>query len=141
MTSADIDRLPAPARGHTRLTPRQREMCEWIRAFMARKGYGPTVRELGEGLHIISPNGVLAHLKALEKKQVIRRDPKTSRSIVLLEVEPPGELERLREALESILGRLAPVRSAEPGEGDVCYSAYFSRTEVDRYRALLGEGG
>lgn len=140
MTTAEIDRLPAPSQRWTRLTPRQREVYEWIRAFVARKGYGPSVRELAEGLHITSPNGVLAHLKAMERKGFIRRDQKTSRSIVLLEVEPPGELERLREALQSVVDRLAPIPPEDPG-GDVCLGGYFSRSEVERYRALLGEGG
>src|SRR5204863_5423382 len=52
----------------SQLTERQREIYEFIRERIERRGYGPTVREIGEGFGIKSPNGVMCHLKALEKK-------------------------------------------------------------------------
>ncbi|HID77167.1 MAG TPA: transcriptional repressor LexA, partial [Planctomycetaceae bacterium] len=45
--------------------------------------YGPTVREIGRQFGIQSPNGVVCHLKALEKKGLIRREPHMSRAIQL----------------------------------------------------------
>ena len=47
------------------------------------RGYGPTVREIGEHFEISSPNGVMCHLKALEKKGLIHRSPNKSRAIEL----------------------------------------------------------
>ena len=50
------------------LTERQREIYDFIRNKIEGRGYGPTVREIGLGFDIKSPNGVMCHLKALEKK-------------------------------------------------------------------------
>lgn len=75
-----------------RLTKRQREVYEFIREKIRSRGYGPTVREIGSEFDISSPNGVMCHLKALEKKGLITREPNMSRAIMLAEepVEHPG---------------------------------------------------
>ncbi|MGD9644232.1 MAG: transcriptional repressor LexA [Pirellulales bacterium] len=66
-----------------KLTSRQREVYEFIRNKIHTRGYGPTVREIGTQFHISSPNGVMCHLKALEKKGLISREPNMSRAIML----------------------------------------------------------
>jgi len=68
---------------HDRLTQRQRAIYEFIRQKIRERGYGPTVREIGRQFGIQSPNGVVCHLKALEKKGLIRREPHMSRAIQL----------------------------------------------------------
>ena len=65
------------------LTKRQRIVFDFIRDKIQNRGYGPTVREIGEQFHIKSPNGVMCHLKALEKKGLITREPNMSRAIQL----------------------------------------------------------
>lgn len=65
------------------LTNRQREVLEFIRTKIESRGYGPTVREIGEEFGIASPNGVMCHLKALEKKGLITREANRSRAIQL----------------------------------------------------------
>jgi repressor LexA len=65
------------------LTKRQAAVYEFIRDKIVNRGYGPTVREIGERFEINSPNGVMCHLKALEKKGMIRRSPNKSRAIEL----------------------------------------------------------
>ena len=65
------------------LTERQREVYDFIRDKIQNRGYGPTVREIGEQFDIASPNGVMCHLKALEKKGLITREPNMSRAIQL----------------------------------------------------------
>lgn len=67
------------------LTPRQREIYNFIRSKIQGRGYGPTVREIGLHFEIKSPNGVMCHLKALQKKGLIHREPNMSRAIQLLE--------------------------------------------------------
>jgi len=67
------------------LTPRQREIYNFIRSKIQGRGYGPTVREIGVHFLIKSPNGVMCHLKALQKKGLIHREPNMSRAIQLLE--------------------------------------------------------
>lgn len=65
------------------LTTRQRDVYHFIRDKIRNRGYGPTVREIGENFEISSPNGVMCHLKALEKKGLITREPNMSRAIQL----------------------------------------------------------
>lgn len=67
------------------LTKRQREIFEFLKDKILNRGYGPTVREIGEEFGIRSPNGVMCHLKALEKKGLIRRESNMSRAICLAE--------------------------------------------------------
>ena len=66
-----------------RLTERQGEVYKFIREKIRGRGYGPTVREIGTRFRIRSPNGVVCHLKALEKKGLIKREPNMSRAIQL----------------------------------------------------------
>lgn len=63
------------------LTKRQRSVFEFIRDKINNRGYGPTVREIGDKFKIRSPNGVMCHLRALEKKGLITREPHMSRAI------------------------------------------------------------
>ena len=69
------------------LTRRQSEIYEFL---VERIGTGvpPTVREIGKRFEIGSPNGVMCHLKALEKKGYITREAVLSRSIRLVQIEP-----------------------------------------------------
>lgn len=66
-----------------RLTERQRKIYEFIREKIRNRGYGPTVREIGDAFGIRSPNGVVGHLKALERKGLIKRHRYMSRAIEL----------------------------------------------------------
>jgi repressor LexA len=96
------------------LTPRQREIYTFIRGKIQGRGYGPTVREIGTEFDIKSPNGVMCHLKALQKKGLIHREPNMSRAIQLLDVAPNG-----RPAGLKLLGRIAagpPIEAIEQAE-------------------------
>jgi repressor LexA len=72
------------------LTERQQAVYEFIRDKIRNRGYGPTVREIGLEFDINSPNGVVCHLKALEKKGAIKREQNLSRAIELM-AEPIEE--------------------------------------------------
>jgi repressor LexA len=74
----------------SQLTERQREIYEFIRNKIETRGYGPTVREIGIAFEIKSPNGVMCHLKALEKKGLILREGFSARAIQLVDHRPPG---------------------------------------------------
>lgn len=62
---------------------RQQAVLDCIEASIREKGYGPTVREICQELGLSSPSTVHVHLKTLEKKGLIKRDPLKSRSISL----------------------------------------------------------
>ncbi|WLD13178.1 transcriptional repressor LexA [Planctellipticum variicoloris] len=71
------------------LTLRQREIYDFLRDKIVNRGYGPTVREIGLHFGIRSPNGVMCHLKALEKKGLITRESHMSRAIQLCDPPQP----------------------------------------------------
>lgn len=75
----------------SQLTERQREIYEFIREKIEMRGYGPTVREIGLGFKIASPNGVMCHLNALVKKGLILRQEKSARAIQLVNHRPPSK--------------------------------------------------
>jgi repressor LexA len=66
-----------------KLTDRQQTIFDFIRGLIEDRGYGPTIREIADEMGFASPNGVMCHLKALEKKGLINRTSNQSRSIVL----------------------------------------------------------
>jgi repressor LexA len=66
------------------LTPRQREILDFVKEFILESGYPPSVREIGRHFRIY-PRAVFDHLKALEKKGYLRRRHTTSRGIEILE--------------------------------------------------------
>lgn len=94
------------------LTARQREIYNFIRDKIQGRGYGPTVREIGLHFQIKSPNGVMCHLKALQKKGLIHREPNMSRAIQLLE-EPATAPAGLK-----LVGRIAAGQPIEAIEQD-----------------------
>ncbi|MAT16789.1 MAG: hypothetical protein CMJ46_16140 [Planctomyces sp.] len=68
------------------LTARQSQVLSYIRDHVTREGFAPTVREIGRHFGFRSPNGVMCHLRALEKKGYIHRRPQCSRAIQLPEL-------------------------------------------------------
>ncbi|MCL2826071.1 MAG: transcriptional repressor LexA [Eggerthellaceae bacterium] len=66
-----------------KVTKRQQAVLDSIESSIREKGYGPTVREVCQSLGLSSPSTVHVHLKALEEKGMIKRDPLKSRSITL----------------------------------------------------------
>ena len=83
------------------LTDRQLEVLRYIARQIEDAGYPPTIREIGEALDIRSTNGVNDHLKALERKGFLTRDPVKSRALI--------PTSRAREALGEAPARTANV--------------------------------
>ncbi|MCB9496911.1 MAG: transcriptional repressor LexA [Fibrobacteria bacterium] len=73
------------------LTDRQREVLDFIRIRVRDNHRPPTVREIGDHFDIRSTNGVRVILDALEKKGHLKRSPRLSRGLTV--VETPGSLE------------------------------------------------
>ncbi len=78
------------------LTQRQREILDFISASIVERGFPPTLREIGEHFSIRSTNGVNDHLKALEKKGVLRREDLKSRAMRPVLPDGSGELVAMR---------------------------------------------
>ena len=57
----------------TPLTDKQQKIYNFIRKHIETKGFPPAIRDICEEFGISSPNGVMCHLKALQKKGYIHR--------------------------------------------------------------------
>lgn len=105
----------------SQLTDRQLQIYEFIRSKIETRGYGPTVREIGNAFEIKSPNGVMCHLKALEKKGLILREGFSARAIQLVDHHAPGtDL--------PLLGRVAagaPMAAIEQSEERLNFNELF----------------
>lgn len=94
------------------LTARQRRILEFIRDWVERYGYPPSVREIGEAVGLVSPSSVAYQLKELERKGFLRRDPNRPRAV---DVRPPSDMvddeaaraQRPAPAYVPMLGRIA----------------------------------
>jgi repressor LexA len=67
------------------LSQRQRDILEFVNSHVRRNGYPPTVREIGRAVGLTSPSTVHAHLAALEKGGLIRRDATKPRALEVIE--------------------------------------------------------
>lgn len=63
------------------LTPRQRQVLQFVDAEVRERGYPPSVREIGDAIGLSSSSTVHAHLAALQNKGYLRRDPTKPRAI------------------------------------------------------------
>jgi len=64
------------------LTARQRQILEWVKAFIREHAMPPTVREIGRAFHIES-SSVFDFLKTLERKNYLRRGDRGARSLIV----------------------------------------------------------
>ena len=90
------------------LTPRQRQILDFIDAEVRRRGFPPSVREIGRAVGLTSTSTVHAHLEALQEKGFLRRDPTKPRAIEMhYEAASGAQLERRRARHVPLLGHVA----------------------------------
>jgi repressor LexA len=94
-TEAHVHQLPDGPLADDGLTTRQRRVLETIRSLVERRGYPPSMREIGEAVGLTSPSSVSHQLETLQRKGFIRRDPNRPRAI---ELTVPGERVTARDA-------------------------------------------
>lgn len=68
-----------------KISSKQREILEYIKDEILKKGYPPAVREICEAVHLKSTSSVHSHLETLEKNGYIRRDPTKPRAIEIID--------------------------------------------------------
>jgi len=110
------------------VTARQKAVYEFIRTKIRSRGYGPTVREIGHEFDINSPNGVVCHLKALQKKGLIHREPNMSRAIQLA-------MEPIEDRSLPLAGRIAAgvLQEAVEQKERVDFSEMFDPADRDLF--------
>jgi repressor LexA len=114
-----VSELPDGPADATGLTTRQQRILEHLRDFMERRGYPPSMREIGEAVGLTSSSSVAHQLKVLEEKGYVRRDPNRPRA---LEVFLP-EVMAARRAVSSA----DETSHDETGIGDALPTATYVR--------------
>jgi repressor LexA len=108
------------------LTDRQRDVLSFMRAFTAKHGVPPTVREIGEKFRV-TPRAAFDHLRALERKGMLQRRSapgRTARGLTL--TEAAGGRTATGVVTVPILGRIAagqPLLAEENREGELPITA------------------
>lgn len=67
-----------------KITKKQKAVLDFIAQTIDETGIAPTVRDICDGLGLSSPSTVHVHLKTLEEKGYIHRDPLKSRCITIV---------------------------------------------------------
>ena len=97
------------------LTARQRQILEWVKAFIREHAMPPTVREIGRAFDIES-SSVFDLLKTLERKNYIRRGDRGARSLIVNGMRRRGAGSDFVEV--AIVGRIAAGQPIEAIEHD-----------------------
>lgn len=115
------------------LSKRQAEILDFIKTEIQRKGYPPSVREIGKAVGLSSSSTVHSHLAALERKGYVRRDPSKPRALEVLDFRPT-ELPITSKKIRNIplVGRIAagmPLLAQENIEDTFPLPVDFARDE------------
>lgn len=98
------------------LSERRKQILDFIERHTQREGYPPTVREIGEAVHLSSPSTVHAHLRKLEEDGFIRREGMLTRAIR----STRNELAHANTIQVPLVGRVAagqPILAQQEVEG------------------------
>jgi repressor LexA len=106
-----VHEMPDGPSDETGLTQRQRMVLEVIRDSVQRRGYPPSMREIGEAVGLTSTSSVSHQLRTLQRKGYLRRDPNRPRAV---EVRVPGQptVRVLPDSYETAAGEEVTTRPA-----------------------------
>jgi repressor LexA len=93
------------------VTRRQKQIVDFVQAYLRRHGYAPSLEEIGRHLGLASIATVHKHLMRLEGRGIIRRRAHQSRSLEVLDRAGTGGAMPV-----PLLGRVAAGRPIEPVE-------------------------
>jgi repressor LexA len=118
-SSRKISELPDGPPDATGLTPRQTKVLLSIKDAIEKRGYPPSMREIGEAVGLTSSSSVAHQLRVLEEKGFLKRDPNRPRA---LEVFLPEVMAARRS-----MGSASAAESAydETGVGDAMPAATY----------------
>ncbi len=110
---------------NTKLTERQLQIYQFLKDKIINRGYGPTVREIGDAFEIRSPNGVIGHLRALERKGLITRQSHISRSIQLCD----NSQKTANIPLAGLLIDGTPIEPSAEENAQIDFSSFFDSSD------------
>jgi repressor LexA len=116
-TKKTVTELPDGPADATGLTPRQQRVLGHIKDCLEKRGYPPSMREIGEAVGLTSSSSVAHQLKVLEEKGYLKRDPNRPRALEVLLPELMGARKAISSAEESTYD--------ETGVGDAMPAAQY----------------
>ena len=146
---AEVHEMPDRDAGDG-LTTRQRRVLEVIRNSVDRRGYPPSLREIGEAVGLQSPSSVSYQLLALEKKGYLRKDPNRPRALEVLSPHTAPDARGYRQAHAEVvdetgIGDSHPTPAYVPVLGKIAAGVPITAEEIvdDVFalpRQIVGEG-
>ena len=146
---AEVHEMPDREPGDG-LTTRQRRVLEVIRNSVDRRGYPPSLREIGEAVGLQSPSSVSYQLLALERKGFLRKDPNRPRAIEVLSPDTASDARGYRQSHADVIdetgsGDSRPTPAYVPVLGQIAAGVPITAEEVveDVFalpRQIVGEG-
>jgi repressor LexA len=136
---AGVAELPdGPADG-TGLTPRQQRVLTVIRDSIERRGYPPSMREIGERVGLTSSSSVAHQLRVLEEKGFLKRDPNRPRALSVFNPDEASGVD------ETGVGDAMPAATYVPVLGRIAAGGpILAEERVEEIlplpRSLVGEG-
>ena len=110
------------------VTRRQREILDYVRRHIERKGYAPTIEEIGAHFGLRSLATVHKHLSNLQLKGLLRRQTYRSRALELVPAE------NSRRAVElPLLGKVAagqPIEAVQSNEAVAVPEEFVGRGDA-----------
>lgn len=149
-TKKNVSELPDGPPDATGLTPRQQRVLAHIKECIEKRGYPPSMREIGEAVGLTSSSSVAHQLKTLEEKGFLKRDPHRPRALEVFLPEVMAARRTLSAAEETSydetgVGDAAPRPTNVPLLGRIAAGGPILAEE--RYeevfplpRQLVGEG-
>lgn len=116
------------------LSAKQKEILEYLKECILKKGYPPAVREICDAVKLKSTSSVHAHLETLEAKGYIRRDPTKPRAIEIL--DDTFNLSRRELVNVPIVGTITagePILAVENIEGYFPVPPEYIKTNKDLF--------
>jgi repressor LexA len=107
------------------LTKRQKQLYDYLDDFIARKGYAPTLEEIGERFKLSSLATVHKHLTNLEEKGLIKRKWNFSRAIEMVQQQRKAAAVEL--PLLGYVAAGAPIEALENAENFVVPEEFVRR--------------
>ncbi len=123
-----------------KISSKQKEILEYIKQEILKKGYPPAVREICEAVSLKSTSSVHSHLETLEKNGYIRRDPTKPRAIEI--IDDNFGLTRREVVNVPIIGRVAagqPILAVENIKNYFPVPAEFMPNEESFLLEVKGE--
>jgi repressor LexA len=100
-TQKKVSELPDGPPDATGLTPRQQRVLAHIKDCIEKRGYPPSMREIGEAVGLTSSSSVAHQLKVLEEKGFLKRDPNRPRALEVFLPEVMAARRSISSAEES----------------------------------------